>query len=170
MKEMLPADSTGGAPSHHAMAPASCSPTWAQPSASGNKVYVACNKTDEILEIDAGTWAVTRRFSTGRAPYNLAVTPDGKLLVATLKAGSGVQVFDLSSGKSVMNEKTSITLAHGVTVSPDSRYAFVSVEGKGAQPGKVEVFDLVAFTKVAIVDVGQQASGIAFWKMEPATR
>ena len=170
MKEMLPADSTGGAPSHHAMPPASCSPTWAQPSAVGTKVYVACNKSDEILEIDGATWAVTRRFATGRAPYNLAVTPDGKMLVATLKAGSGVQVFDLSSGKSVMNEKTSITLAHGVTVSPDSRYAFVSVEGKGAQPGKVEVFDLVAFTKAAIVDVGQQASGIAFWKMEPAKR
>jgi len=167
MKEMLPADSTGGAPSHHTMAPATCSPTWAQPSASGNKVYVACNKSDEILEIDGGTWAVTRRFPTGRAPYNLAVTPDGRLLVSTLKAGSAVQVFDLASGKSVMTEKTSITLAHGVTVSPDSRYAFVSVEGKGAQPGKVEVFDLSALTKVATVDVGQQASGIAFWKMEP---
>jgi YVTN family beta-propeller protein len=170
MKEMLPADSTGGAPSHHAMAPASCSPTWAQPSASGKQVYVACNKSDEILEIDGATWAVTRRFPTGRAPYNLAVTPDGKLLVSTLKAGSGVQVFDLVSGKSVMNEKTSTTLAHGVTISSDSRYAFVSVEGKGAQPGKVDIFDLTALTKVASVDVGQQASGIAFWKMEPRKR
>jgi len=167
MKEMLPADSTGGAPSHHTMAPATCSPTWAQPSASGNRVYVACNKSDEILEIDGSAWTVTRRFPTGRAPYNLAVTPDGKLLVSTLKAGSAGQVFDLTSGKSVMTEKTSITLAHGVTVSPDSRYAFVSVEGKGAQPGKVEVFDLTKLTKVATVDVGQQASGIAFWKMEP---
>ena len=168
MKAMLPADSTGGAPSHHAMPPATCSPTWAQPSATGSKVYVACNKSDEILEIDVGTWAVTRRFATGRAPYNLAVTPNGKLLVATLKAGSGVQVFDLASGKSVMNEKTSITLAHGIAVSPDSRYAFVSVEGKGAQPGRVDIFDLTALTKVASVDVGQQASGIAFWKMQPA--
>ena len=167
MKEMLPADSTGGAPSHHTMPPATCSPTWAQPSAAGNTVYVACNKSDEILEIDGASWTVTRRFAAGRAPYNLAVTPDGKLLIATLKAGSGVQVFDLASGTSVMNEKTSITLAHGVTVSPDSRYAFVSVEGKGAQPGKVEVFDLTTRAKVATVDVGQQASGIAFWKMEP---
>ena len=166
MKEMLPEDSTGGSPHKHQMAPASCSPTWAQPSASGNKVYVACNKSDEILEIDGGSWTVTRRFATGRAPYNLAVTPDGKLLVASLKAGSGVQVFDLASGKSVMNEKTSITLAHGVTVSSDSRYAFVSVEGKGAQPGKVEIFDLTAFQKVATVDVGQQASGITFWKLQ----
>ncbi|HEX6048404.1 MAG TPA: YncE family protein [Gemmatimonadaceae bacterium] len=170
MKEMLPEDSTGGSPHKHEMPPATCSPTWAQPSATGNKVYVACNKSDEILEIDAGTWSVSRRFPTGRAPYNLAVTPDGKLLVATLKAGNGVQVFDLVTGKSVMQDRTSITLAHGVTVSPDSRYAFVSVEGKGAQPGKVDVFDLSARAKVATVDVGQQASGIAFWRTAPVKR
>ena len=170
MKEMLPEDSTGGSPHKHQMPPATCSPTWAQPSATGSKVYVACNKSDEVVEIDAGTWSVSRRFPTGRAPYNLAVTPDGKLLVATLKAGSGVQVFDLASGKSVMQDKTSITLAHGVTVSSDSRYAFVSVEGKGAQPGKVDIFDLVARAKVATVDVGQQASGITFWKMDRVER
>ena len=166
MKEMLPEDSTGGSPHKHQMAPATCSPTWAQPSATGNKVYVACNKSDEIIEVDGTSWTVTRRLPTGRAPYNLAVTPDGKLLVSTLKAGSGVQVFDLATGKQVMNEKTSITLAHGVTISSDSRYAFVSVEGKGAQPGKVEIFDLTSFTKAATVDVGQQASGITFWKMQ----
>ena len=57
-----------------------------------------------------------------------------------------------------------------MTVSSDSRYAFVSVEGKGAQPGKVDIFDLKALAKVATVDVGQQASGITFWKMEPARK
>src|SRR5687767_2224881 len=41
---------------HGAMTPASCSPTWAQPSADGSKVYVACNKADQIIEIDAGRW------------------------------------------------------------------------------------------------------------------
>jgi hypothetical protein len=44
----------------------------------------------------------------------------------------------------------------------------VSSEGVGAAPGKVDVYDLRALTKVGTVDVGQQAGGIAFWKMEPA--
>ena len=148
------------------MPPASCSPTWAQPSADGKQIYVACNKADEILEIDRGAWQVTRRFATGRGPYNLGVTPDGRLLVASLKQGSSVQVFDLASGKSVMLEKSSTTLTHGIAISSDSRYAFVSNEGVGAQPGKVDVYDLLALKRVATVDVGQQAGGIAFWRMQ----
>jgi DNA-binding beta-propeller fold protein YncE len=155
---------------HGSMPPASCSPTWAQPSADGSKVYVACNKADRIVEIDAGRWEITRSFATGRGPYNLAVTPDGRLLIATLKQGGGVQIFDLASGQSVLTTKSSTTVTHGVAVSPDSRYAFVSNEAVGAAPGKVDVYDLRALARVADVPVGQQAGGIAFWKMEPAAR
>lgn len=168
--------STGGPPvdpadvgyqgKKHQMAPNSCSPTWAQPSADGSKVYVACNKSDEILEIDRDGWTLSRRIKTGRGPYNLNVTPDGKLLLATLKQSAGFEVYDLASGKSVALLKNSTTVSHGVVVSPDSRYAFVSSEGVGAAPGKVDVYDLRALAKVGTVDVGQQAGGIAFWKME----
>ncbi len=149
----------------HEMAPNSCSPTWAQPSADGRHIYVACNKADEILDIDTKSWTLARRLKTGRGVYNLAVTDNGKLLVATLKQGSAVEVFDLASGKSLGVVKTSNNLAHGVTLSPDSRYAFVSSEGVGAAPGKVDVIDLQSITKVGTADVAQQASGIAFWKM-----
>ena len=149
----------------HEMTPNSCSPTWAQPSADGGSVFVACNKADEIVEVDRMKWSVKRRFTTGRGPYNLAVTSDGALLVATLKQGARVEVFDLQSGKSLGQLATSTTVAHGVAVSPDSRYAFVTSEGVGSAPGKVDVFDLRAMEKVGTVDVGQQASGIAFWRI-----
>jgi hypothetical protein len=154
----------------HAMAPPSCSPTWAQPSADGATIFVACNKADAILEIDRARWALRRRLPTGRGPYNLAVTPDGRLLVATLKQGAGVEVLDLATGRSLARLPTATTVAHGVAVSPDSRYAFVSSEGVGAAPGKVDIYDLRALVKVGTVDVGQQAGGIAFWKMERATK
>ncbi len=151
----------------HDMTPASCSPTWAQPSAKGDRIYVACNKADEILEIDRKTWALQRRFKTGRGVYNLAATADGKYLVATLKQGHAVEIFDVATGKSVGVVPTSNRLAHGVAVSTDSRFAFVSSEGVGAQPGKVDVIDIAARAKVGTADVGQQASGIAFWKQTP---
>jgi DNA-binding beta-propeller fold protein YncE len=164
--EVDPAD-VGYRGMKHAMTPNSCSPTWAQPSTTGAKIYVACNKADEIIEIDRDTWKVTRRITTGRGVYNLAVTPDGKLIVATLKQGNAVEIFDLASGGSIAKIPTSNKVAHGVAISSDSKYAFISSEGIGAEPGKVDVIDLVAKAKVGTADVGQQASGIAFWKMEP---
>jgi hypothetical protein len=44
----------------------------------------------------------------------------------------------------------------------------VSSEGVGAAPGTVDVWDLAALARVASVEVGQQAGGIAFWKMAAA--
>jgi hypothetical protein len=53
-------------------------------------------------------------------------------------------------------------------VTPDNRYAFISVEGIGSDPGTVEVIDLSSLTTVATLDVPQQAAGIDFWKTEPS--
>lgn len=143
-----------------------CSPTWVVPTRNGRSLLVACNRADRILEIDRETWSLARTFETGRGPYNLALTPDDAILVATLKQGAGVQFFDMETGRSLAVARSSTTVTHGVVTSPDGRYAFVSVEGVGAEPGKVDIFDLGDFSRVAEVEVGQQAGGIVFWKME----
>ena len=155
---------------HHSPHPTphapSCSPTWAQPSADGARVYVACNKSNDILEIDAERWTLARRFAAGEGVYNLAVTRDGRLLVATNKRGQSVSIFDVAAGREVARIATKRRIVHGVVVSPDDRYAFVSVEGIGSQPGTVEVIDLQTRAAVAAADVGQMAGGIDFWKTE----
>jgi DNA-binding beta-propeller fold protein YncE len=158
---------TTGSMDHRAMEP-TCSPTWVQPAPDDRTLYVACNKSDEILVIDRERWALVRKFPAGRAPYNLGITPDGRTLVASLKGGGQVQFFDAAAGTSHAIVPSTTTVTHGVAVTPDSRFAFVSVEGKGAEPGKVDVYDLRSFELVGSVGVGQQAGGIIFWKMEPA--
>ena len=142
-----------------------CSPTWVTPAPARGTVLVACNRGARILEIDLESWSLVRTLETGSGPYNLALAPDSDLLVATLKQGAAVQFFDLATGRSLAVVPTSTSVAHGVTTSPDGRYAFVSVEGVGAEPGKVDVFDLSTLERVADVAVGQQAGGIAFWKI-----
>ncbi|HYA98370.1 MAG TPA: YncE family protein [Methylomirabilota bacterium] len=149
------------------MSSATCQPTWAQPSVDGRHVYVACNKSDEIVDIDAEKWAVSRRIPAGTGVYNLAVSPDGKLLVATNKRGASVSLFDLATGTELAKLPTKRKVVHGVAVSPDSRYAFVTVEGIGSEPGTIEVIDLGNRTTVAEVDTPPQAAGIDFWKIEP---
>lgn len=145
----------------------SCSPTWAVSSADGAKVFVACNKSSEIVEVDACAWKITRRIAAGEGVYNLALTKDGRRLVATNKRGPSVSVFDLKSGKELVRIPTKRRVVHGAVVSPDDRYAFISVEGVGSEPGTVEIIDLVALKTVATIDVAQQAAGIDFLKMEP---
>ncbi len=143
-----------------------CSPTWVAPSPAGRTVWVACNKGNEIVQVDLASWRVTRRLPAEGAPYNLDITPDGTKLLATLKGKGGVAVWDTESGRMLAVMATERKVTHGVVASPDSRYAFITVEGIGGQPGTVEVMDLDSYRRVASAEVGKQAGGIAFWHVE----
>lgn len=143
-----------------------CSPTWAQPSSDGRRLFVACNKSNEIVVIDVDGWKLLGRWAAGDGVYNLAVTHDGRLLLATNKRGQSVSVFDAQSGKELKRLPTKRKVVHGVVVSPDDKYAFVSVEGKGSEPGTVEAIDLRALATVGTVDVGPMAGGVDVWKAE----
>lgn len=146
---------------------ARCSPTWVVPSPDDAFVYVACNAHGDLLEIDVPTFRVTRKFTAGKGPYNLATTHDGRLLLATNKGGQSVSIFDLRSGKELARIPTSQPVTHGVVVAPDDRYAFVSNEAIGAVRGTVDMIDLKALARVASVEVHHQPGGIDLWKVEP---
>lgn len=145
---------------------ARCKPTWVAVSPEDRQLYVACNGNQEVLEIDAGELRITRRFPTGKGPYNLAVSPDGKYVVATLKGQASVAIIDRRSGEERRVE-ASQPVTHGVVISPDSRYAFVSNEAIGSTPGTLDVIDLERAERVASTSLALQSGGIAFWKMEP---
>jgi DNA-binding beta-propeller fold protein YncE len=145
---------------------AKCSPTWAAASADGASVFVACNAANDVVEIDVERWELRRRFPAGEGVYNLAATADGRLLIATNKRGRSVSVFDVATGRERARIPTLRPVVHGVAISDDDRYAFVSVEGIGSEPGTVEMIDLRTDRRIASVDVGQMAGGIDFWKRE----
>ena len=141
-------------------------PTWAIPHPSGNSVFVALNGHDQVVEIDLEMWQVSRTFTTGAGPYNLDISSDGKTLVATYKKDGTTGIWDLTTGSEVAVVKNSRDVTHGVTISPDNRFAFVSVEGIGAEPGSVDIIDLSSHERVAVVETGKQAGGIYFWKID----
>lgn len=164
----LPADYEAADHGHHEMSQAPvCSPTWATPSPDGSRIYVACNAADQILEIDAEDWSLRRTMETGPGPYNLEVTPDNRALVVTLKQGDGVEFIDLETGTMLGQAATSTRVPHGVAITPDSRLAFISVEGVGTEPGRVDVFDLTTLERIHSLEVGLQAAGIAVLDVEP---
>ena len=141
-------------------------PTWVIPHPTLTKAYIAGNGIAEVLEVDLDEWKITRRFSGGKGPYNVEISPDGKLLVVTYKSDASTGVWDIESGKELARIPNSRKVSHGIAISPDNKYAFVTVEGIGAEPGSVDVIDLQKLEKVAVAEIGKQAGGIAFWKME----
>jgi DNA-binding beta-propeller fold protein YncE len=161
------AATAGGAPAgpaHPAPSGATCWPTWAQPSADGRSIWVACNKSNDLVEIDAAAWTLKRRVPAGDGIYNLAASPDGRLIVGTNKKGQSVSAIEALTGRELARIATTRRVPSGLVISPDSRYAFVTQEGVGSEPGSVDVIDLRTLARVASVDVGQQAGGIDFWK------
>ena len=141
-------------------------PTWATSPTAGGKIYVAANGGAKIMEIDLESWAVEREFETPAGPYNLDVSADGTMLAVTYKSSKSVGFWDLESGEEVGRVATLRPLPHGIVISPDGKYAFSTIEGIGGEPGSVEAYDLTTFERVANLDIGKQAGGIVFWKMQ----
>ena len=127
---------------------------------------MALQGANQIAEVSLEDWQITRRFDTQKGPYNLAITADGKMILATCKPNNSTAIWDIASGKELANVPASRRITHGVTTSPDNRFAFISIEGKNDDPGTVDVIDLQTFEVRASIDVGKQASGIDFWKMD----
>jgi DNA-binding beta-propeller fold protein YncE len=151
---------------HGAMKHSAFKPTWVSPHPSKDLVYVAGNGADEVLEIDTKTWKATRKFKTDKGPYNIDLSPDGKYMVVSYKSAAKTGIWNLETGEELARLNNSQKVTHGVAVSPDSRYAFVSVEGIADDPGMVDVIDLQTLKVVDTAYLGKQAGGIAFWKVE----
>jgi DNA-binding beta-propeller fold protein YncE len=153
---------------HEAMGHAApkAKPTWAFPHPTKKRVYVALNGAKQVVEVDTEAWKITRRFPTAKGPYNVEVTPDGKKMVITYKSAQSFGIWDLETGQELARIPSSRKITHGVVISSDSRYAFVSCEGIGGEMGTLDVVDLQLDELVTTIEIGLQAGGIYFWKVE----
>jgi DNA-binding beta-propeller fold protein YncE len=140
--------------------PPTCSPTWVQPAADGASIFVACNGTSQIVEIGVDAWTIRRRLPGRNGVYNLAVTRNGRFLVTTNRRDQSASIVDLHTGNEKARLATPRKAVHGVVITSDDRYAFVSSEGIGAEPGSVVAIDLATSAVVAAADVAPQAGGI----------
>jgi DNA-binding beta-propeller fold protein YncE len=139
-------------------------PSWVSAPTASGKVYVTALSGNQIVEVDLESFRVSRRFDSVAGPYNVAVTPDESLLVVTYKKSDAVGFWDLATGTEIARVETTRRIPHGVAVTTDGRYSFVTVEGVGGEPGVVEIFDNLVQERVAVVQVGKQAGGIAIWE------
>ena len=95
-----------------------------------------------ILEIDLFKWEVVQTFHTRKGPYNIEITGDGKKMIVSYKSEGSTAIWDIDQERELAVIKNSREITHGISVSPDHKYAFVSVEGKGIERGSVDIISL----------------------------
>ena len=96
------------------------------------------------------------------SPTFVSVSPDGRFVIVTNKKAQSVSVIDPQLLTEVARIPTSKKLPHGIAFAPEGggRWAFISVESIGIDPGAVDVIDLWTLTRVASIAVPLQPTGI----------
>ena len=141
-----------------------CLTTFVAVAPGDSLVYLACNHSNELQVRDAKTLALVRRLPTGNGAYNVEPSPDGRLVLVTNKKDKSVSVFDTRTWKEVARVATSKRIPHGIAYSPDGRYAFVTCESVGTDPGAIDAIDLTTFKVIASMPLALQPTGVAVWR------
>jgi len=160
-----PAASAPAAPTTAPAEPV-CAPTFVSVSPDDRRLYVACNTGNTVQVWDAASLTRIREIPVGHGAYNVEASADGKLVIVTNKKDRSVSILDAGSFAELARVPTSKPVVHGVAYSPDGRYAYISSESVGADPGAVDMIDLTTRKVVASVPVPLQPTGITIWRRQ----
>ena len=143
-----------------AKAAAVCAPTYVSISPDDRTLYVACNTGNTLQAWDAATLEKKGEVAVGKGAYNVEVSPDGGLVLVTNKKDKSASLVDAKSLKVLATIPTTKGVVHGIAWSPDGKYAYISAESVGADPGSVDMVDIAARKVVATYPVPAQPTGI----------
>jgi YVTN family beta-propeller protein len=149
--------------------PDECSPTFVSVSPDDKRLYVACNYGNSVQVWDAVTMTKLKDIAVGKGAYNVEPSPDGSLVIVTNKKDQSVSLIDAVRLSEIARIPTSKKIVHGVAYSPDKRFAYITCESIGADPGAVDVIDLAAKKVVASVSVPAQPTGITILPLSTAS-
>ena len=78
----------------------------------------------------------------------------------TNKKDQSFSIVDTKTWTETARVKTTKKIVHGVVFSPDGKYAYVSQESIGSDPGAIDVVDLATRKVVSTVPVPAQPTGL----------
>ena len=129
----------------------------------GTRVYASCMHSDEILQLDVATFAISRRGKTGAgasmcSPTFVSVSPDDRRLYIACNAGNSLQVWDAASFQPIKE----IPLgkgAYNVEPSPDGKLVLVT----NKKDQSVSLIDAGTLNEVARVPTSKKiVHGVAY--------
>lgn len=120
-------------------------------------LYVPMGPAKKVIALDLASNRIIKTIPVKPETHGLAVTKDGKeLYVPSMKGFETIFVYKSSTGKEV----AAIYVGgpqHHVAISPDGKYAYLSV-----MPSSVSVIDITTRKKIASVKVGAGPDSVAF--------
>jgi YVTN family beta-propeller protein len=137
-----------------------CAPTFVSVSPDDSRLYVACNTGNTLQVLDAGTLGLVKEVEVGHGAYNVEPSPDGRWVIVTNKKDQSVSLVDARTLTEMARIPTAKKIVHGVAYSPDGRYAYISAESIGADPGSVDRLDLAQRKMTATIAVPAQPTGV----------
>jgi DNA-binding beta-propeller fold protein YncE len=136
----------------------------------GNFAWVGSNRDSVVLVVDVHSGVATDTLRGFGLPYRLAVSPDGRRAVITDPMRATIRVFDVDT----RHERFAIDVPRdslvataevpaspspeGVVISRDSRWAFVTLQGRN----RVATIDLDRGAIVGYSPTGTWSDGVAY--------
>lgn len=127
----------------------------------GSGTLIVLNKAEATASlIDLGTHEVVATVPTGSGPHEVAVSPDGRLAVATNygrkgEAGSSLTVIDVASARVVSTiDLGNYRRPHGIEWLADGRHVVVTAEENRA----LLTVDITTGKVVSAIDTGESIS------------
>lgn len=112
-------------------------------------VFAEDSKNDEVIVLNRDG-RVVKRIKVGEEPHDVAVSPDGKVVVTGNQGDGTASIIDVET-LSVQNTIKTDKGAHGVVFSPDGKFLFVANSKKDT----LSIIETENFSQQTKVKVGQ---------------
>jgi DNA-binding beta-propeller fold protein YncE len=136
----------------------------------GGHAWVGSNRDTIVLVVNLNTSAVTDTLRGFGMPYRIAISADGRRAVVTDPVKATIRMFDVATRRERFSldvprdslvptaEVPGSPSPEGVAVSPDGRWAFVTLQGRN----RLVTIDLDRGAIVSWAPTGTWSDGVAF--------
>lgn len=141
----------------------------------GTTVWAGSNRDSVVVIADARRAQPIDTLRGFGLPYRLAFSPNGALVVITDPVHANVRVFDASTHRerfSIAIPRDSLVATaevpgspspEGVAVSSDSRWAFVTLQGRN----RLATIDLTRGVIISLIPIGNWSDGVGYSRLAP---
>ncbi|MBI2429673.1 MAG: YncE family protein [Ignavibacteriales bacterium] len=135
--------------------------------------FITCRKSGEVRVLDIDSLRIVDSIKVGTFPLIPAITPDGQYVFVANRNSNSVSAIKVSTRTVEYSDDSVGVEPHGIAVSKDGKYLYVSCENLGVSDpphhptigakkvGFVKIIEIATRSVIASLEVGNFGSGMA---------